>query len=253
MNGSTVLGGLRFNNTDAKIEVFLGNFATLIGTANLIILSQTWYVFELHVKIDDSAGIVEFRIDGVQYVTYNGDTKPDANTVITKLQFGQIYSSYSYYDDIIVNDISGSVNNSWPNGAKIVKLKPNADGSTKQWTPSAGSDHYALVDEAVPSGTDFLQSTTAGEVEELALENLPAEALSIAALKADFWGLKGSTTAPTQVKLGVRKNGSNYMSSAKELPLAQGQVTHIIDSDPEDSSVLTPSEVDALQLVLESV
>jgi hypothetical protein len=249
--GTTVLGGLKFNYNSGKLELYTGNYATKVGTGNTVINASRWYVVELYIKIGDS-GALELRVDGITEATFSGDTKPGSDTYVDNIVWGNV-SVNSLIDDIIVNDTTGTLNNSWPNGAKIVLLKPNGDGGTKQWTPSAGSDHYALVDEVPASATDYLQSASAGQVEELDVENLPAEALTIGAVKVDMWGLKGSISTPNQVKLGVKSGGANYMSSAKDLGLAQGKVSHLLDADPADGNAFTPSEVNALQAVLESV
>lgn len=250
--GSTGIVSLKFDGS-GRLQVCSGWGGTAYFTGAQALSSGTWYYVELYFKMADSGGAIELRVDGVSQGTYSGDTKPGSDATIDKLRFYGPSGANSYIDDIMINTISPDLAGSWPNGAKIVLLKPNGDGSTKQWTPSAGSDHYAVVDEVPPSGTDYLQSATPGQVDELDIENLPAEALSIAAIQVDMWGLKGSTSPPTQVKLGVRIGGTNYMSSAKDLGLSQGLVSHILNVDPSDSNPFTPSDVNSLQMVLESV
>ncbi|KKK97410.1 hypothetical protein LCGC14_2653040, partial [marine sediment metagenome] len=73
----------------------------------------------------------------------------------------------------------------------IVRLVPNADGSTSSfgnsWTPSTGTDHYALVDEiyTAPDVSDYVQRTTSSGFlyETFQFENLPAEAKTINSVK----------------------------------------------------------------------
>lgn len=250
-SGSTVLGGVKLNHVTMRLELYTGDFATLVGTGVTTILIDRWYVIELHIQIGDS-GNLELRLDGCTQVSFSGDTKPGSDTSVDNITIATT-TWYNFIDDIIVNDTSGAVNNSWSNGAKIVLLKPNADGATKQWAPSAGSDHYSLVDESPPAAADYLQSTSPGQVEELDIENLPADAMAVGAVKVDMWGLKGSTSIPNQVKLGVKSGGANYMSSAKDLLLSQCLVSHLLDADPADGNAFTPSKVNSLQLVLESV
>jgi hypothetical protein len=162
-------------------------------------------------------------------------------------------SSYNDFniDDIVVFDTSGEVNNSWPNGLKVVLLKPNADGGVNQWAPTPAGDHYACVAEVPPAETDYLRAESAELLEVLGLEDLPAEALSIKAVRLDFWGLKGSAQDPDRLQLGVRSDETDYLSGDKDLPLAQALIIHHLDQNPAGGN-WSVSAVNGMQLVAKS-
>ena len=249
--GSTGIVSLKFDGS-RRLQVCTGWGGTVYFTGKKALDLYTWYYIELYFKMADSGGAIELRIDGVSQGTYSGDTKPGTDTTVDRFRFCGPGSTPHYIDDIMINTISPDLAGSWPNGARIVLLKPNGDGSTTQWTPTPSGTHYTTVDEVPPSGVDYLRSTTAGQIEELDVENLPSEAFSIAAVQFDMWGLKGSTSSPTQVKLGARIGNTNYMSSAKDLGLAQGLVSHILNTNPATDTPFTPTDVNSLQIVLES-
>jgi hypothetical protein len=46
--------------------------------------------------------------------------------------------------------------------------RPSSD-ITKQWTPSSGSDHFAMIDEVTASDSDYISATAAGQTTEVKL------------------------------------------------------------------------------------
>ncbi|MFN8760227.1 MAG: hypothetical protein ACK5XA_15635 [Tagaea sp.] len=45
--------------------------------------------------------------------------------------------------------------------------RPNADGSTKQWTASSGTDYFPLLDETSPGASDYIYATASGQIGEI--------------------------------------------------------------------------------------
>jgi hypothetical protein len=51
--------------------------------------------------------------------------------------------------------------------------RPTSDVTT-QWTPSAGTDHYALIDETTANDADYIYATAAGQTDEVRLASMTA-------------------------------------------------------------------------------
>jgi hypothetical protein len=51
--------------------------------------------------------------------------------------------------------------------------RPSSDITT-QWTPSAGTDHYALIDESTANDSDYIYATAAGQTDEVKLASMSA-------------------------------------------------------------------------------
>jgi hypothetical protein len=216
-----------------------------------VLQPNRWYVVEVRVKIDDNFGVLTLRIDMNEEAAFVGDTKPGTETTVDNLIHGDLYNGNSYYDDLIVHDPTGTVNNSWPNGAKVALLRPNADGSMLEWTPTPSGTHYTAVDDDVPSGTDYLQATAEDKVDELGLEDLPAEAMSVKGVILNAWALKGSTISPTRLAMGLNLGGANYYSSDKDLGTSQGYIRHVWNQHPGGGN-FTVSEINSAKLLLRS-
>jgi hypothetical protein len=74
-------------------------------------------------------------------------------------------------------------------------LAPNGEGYSLQWTPSAGTTHYTLVDEAVCNGTtDYVRTTTLGQRD--------AYAVSLSSIP------DGSTITAVDIKPCASRNNS---------------------------------------------
>jgi len=246
--GAVTLGRLHLKGATRLFELYIGNPGTLVGTGALIPINNTWYVLEVHVLIADSGGIVEVRADGNPLISFVGDTKPGADTAIDRIGTycgpGSVYA----YDDFIVNDPSGSVNNSWPGGLKIALRKPIAEGSPQQWTPTPGPTHYTVLDELPPSGADYVKTDVADNVEKVQLSALPAEAQSVRAVQLDYWALKLSTVAPIRLAPMVELDGVDYVQADKDLPLAQGQVKELLNTNPATGGNWSVAAANALIL-----
>lgn len=239
-------------NTYERLEVCQGWGGTVYCTGVTSLQVNTWYVVELHFKLDDANGLIELRVDGNPEASFAGDTKPGTEADFDKVRWRSPTSGNDFdVDDIVVFDATGTVNNSWPNGLKVVLLKPNADGSVTDWTPTPVGDHYACVDETPPSGSDYLKAPSADLLEVLGLEDLPAEAQAVKGVRVDFWGLKGSTEDPDRLQLGVRIDSTDYLSGDTDLPLSQGLISNQMEQNPAGGN-WSVSVVNAMQLAVKS-
>ena len=253
-NGSTVLGGIKLT-TDGKIDFYTGDFATLVASGSKTLTVGTWYLIEVHVKIADSGGVLETRVDLVSDAVYSGDTKPGTAAVVDNLVWGSTAQNTGncYLDDIVVNDTAGEVNNSWPDNSKVVLLKPTADGSLLEWTPTPSGSHYSTVDEVPPSGTDYLSTQAVDKVDEFVLEDLPAEAKSIVGVIPEVWAYKGSSNPPTKLALGFDLWGTDYLGSDLNLGTAQqlAKVIYNVNEKPGGGS-FTVADVNNAKLLIKS-
>ena len=105
-----------------------------------------------------------------------------------------IFDQYSWdgfrvsFDDIGVNDISGSVNNSWLGDGTIVALHPSGAGDATQWVDKSGNQtsNYASVDDIAPDGdTTYVSAATPDLIDWYHLQDISlAEGSAIKAVVA---------------------------------------------------------------------
>ncbi len=234
-------------NSANKLEARAsGRSGTLYGTsADPLTLSSFVYV-EIKIYHHASAGTVEVRVDGVAVITATG---LNTGAAVSSVELGcNDYSApYIHICDYYVCNDAGSVNNDFLGDCRVDTLFPTSDGAYGEFTPSAGADHYALVDEATPSLSDFVYSSTVGhrdtygfgDLTGLASPEVKGVQVVGDVLKSDA----GSLSVATMVRSGTTDEvGATYAPSTTELFLPQ-----IFETDPNTASAWTESAVNALE------
>lgn len=248
-NSATILGFLRYNTTSKCLDVYTGT-GTLVVSGTKVIAVSTWYVLELRVKIDDSTGVIEHKIDGSSQTAFNGDTKPGTDTTVTNLVLASTSNNF-YMDDLGFNDTAGSVDNSWLGDAHIYGLTPNADGDSSQFVGSDGNstNNYLLVDE-IPSNadTDYVESATLTNKDLYNFANLPTlPAGSVVKRVIVETRARELTADGDTFYLGVKSGSTEGWSSALTLGTSFAPQTAVFTTNPATSAAWTETEVNAMQ------
>jgi hypothetical protein len=182
-----------YRNPLAVLEVAGGDVAVKIdGSTNLLsiwrggsmlaeesvqsVLMAQWFLLELHFKAHATAGRVELRVDGNTVLEFDGNTGTAAPT---GLKFGQILDNavralgLVWFDDVALNDSSGSVSNSWVGDGHTVCLRPTGNGAHSELTGSDGNqaDNWALVDENPASTADYVEGLLSGLRDSYSLQS----------------------------------------------------------------------------------
>jgi endo-1,4-beta-D-glucanase Y len=137
-------------NTDRTLEMWADAFSTQLGSDSAALATNTWYRIELMATINGASQMtnMEARINGTAFATATG-----AYSASDSIRIGNLTSTTCdiYFDDIAINDSTGSFENSWPGEGHVVHLKPNGAGTSAQWRIGAGAGaNYENVDETTP-------------------------------------------------------------------------------------------------------
>lgn len=175
-----------------------------IGTSAAL-STGTWYRLELMIDLTGAGAtdIVTFRIDGVTSVTSSTRT---ISVNMGQWFFGNTTGAASgilcYYDDMAINDNTGSVQNSWPGEGKIIHLRPNAAGDNNTWpksTLSAGdANNYQDMDEVTPddASTRLRRTTTTVKVDDYNVDD-PSSLNSYDNITLVHVGIRGGSLSGT--------------------------------------------------------
>ena len=247
-----VLGGLELDYLTSQFRLYTGNFVSLVASSTTVISPSTWNVIELHIKIDETNGVIALRVNTNDDVSYAGNTKPEVDSAVKFLDFGNMYGVFTYFDDIIINDTNGTINNSWPNGAKVYYLLPSGDGGINQWavTP-AGLTHYTAIDETTPEASDYIRAGTTDLIDIFSMSDLPADAGSIKAVIPEVFAFKSAGESPSMLGIGIDIGEGVEYSSDKLLTMSQSVINNIWEQKPGGGN-FTSVDVNALQLYLKS-
>lgn len=151
-----------------QLSIAPGSGSTVVAqTADNLWAVGDWVYCEFRFLLDDIAGVGEIRINGVVEATFTGDTNGGTgqSIAVEQIMFSPNTSALQFDDFYwLVKDSSGY--NDYLGDVFVETVRPTVDGNSSDWTPSIGSDHYAMVDEdGMDSDTTYLSTATLEDTE----------------------------------------------------------------------------------------
>jgi len=244
--------------TDESIDFYRGDpdvGGVLLGSTSIdtLRIDGVFAYYEFRVKIDGSAGVVKMRKDGFEVFSFTGNTKPGAETTIDNIRTyntppGMIYS------DFIINDTLGSYNNSWPGGAHVEFIKPDAAGAVTEWLPSSGSN-YQCVDEFLPSASDYVTTDIPNVVDVYNLASIDGSAIVVSAIIPMYHIHYDGDPQTKYYQRVLRAGTTNYTSASRLAPASTMTLDswEVLETNPATGAPFTVSEINNLQLGLKAV
>lgn len=241
---------------------------TAIGSASAVLALNTWYQVELKMDATGAGAtdILEARLDGTIFATSSVQTLTNAFafSVGGNLDLEAQTTGDWFFDDIAVNDNTGSFQTAYPGSGKIIQLRPNATGDVNAWLNTAGgagdANNYTLVDEVTPdNATTRVQS---GLLNSEDLYNCDAsgigasDTVNVVAIGGRFRNDVADTL--TAFKFEVEKtSGGTKTQSAAIIPntiswntnaTAEPRNFPIVTYQDPDSASWTQSTLDTMQI-----
>lgn len=192
--GSVLIGFIRAVNQGGNVvrfSFFRGD-GTQIGSQtpdsfNTVALFNT--LIEWHIKPAASGGVFELWVNGVLEIqVLNGNiTGPGGEVTFDNVRFGTSNGTNCLFDDIMVNDLTGTINNARTNGVYVVPIFGILPGTFSQLLNSFGNslNNYAFVNNlpANRSNIGYLGTNTPGQKDTHRMAPPPLEFTGFAALK----------------------------------------------------------------------
>lgn len=226
-------------NSQGEIDLLMteGSFTATIAngdgaTQDSGVKSHSSGAHTYHVQVhfsntdnDDKAATV--KLDNIELVTASWtNSSPDATTT-EEVEVEFTTGTSAYVDDVVID------NSEWPGAPYVYVLQPDADGVTNDWSPSTGSDNYAVVDEIPASTTDYVETDTDEDVDLYTFENLPdSDDWTPLSVQVSAYAMTPGPPANEYLKLAVRVSGTNYYSDSHQLSTGYGHVSNIWDTNP---------------------
>lgn len=214
-----------------------GENGTLIAQTDAgLVTASAWNHIEVQIYIHDTAGWIRVAINGVhRYQAENLDTKYNSDNIVSVGQSagisGGLGSKRFYMDDYRLYDFVGNsaVDTDWcctVDGSGIATnyigelqgMLQLADGDTAEadFSLSTGVSGYPLIGKATPDDSTYIYSTTAGDLSEFTLTDLPAEITYIRGL--DFHSrVSKSDAGAAMYKVGMKSVAA--ITDAAEIPM----------------------------------
>lgn len=234
-----------YMTADGSLRLFRGSGTTLLGTTPINLLTpSTWIYIEIFGTLHQTTGTVEVWINGVQRITFTGDTAATATVTWNGIQIAApdgTGATNSDFDDMYFADTATRIGE-----RRIETLRPSADTAQKQFTASTGTDNYAMVDETTVNTADYVYSSTVGHVDHYEFTDLSSNAATIDVAQITSFISKddaGARTASMQVKSGstVSDGTPTTMSSTAS------KHERILPTDPNTTAAWTYNAINALR------
>lgn len=247
LDGATVHTGLYLTANNA-IAAFRGTNATVLGTsANNVVPASGFCYIEVKTKIDDSTGTVEVKVNGASVLSLTGqDTRNGGNASATGISFRGIVNT-SKIDDLYICDTSGSTNNDFLGDVRIDCLFPDGDGNYSQFTPSTGTSHYQLVDEATPNTTDYNDGATVGDRDSYTFANLSSLASQTVYAVQVCMAINKDDAGSKSAASFVRASSTNGDGASISLGTSQVITTQVFEQNPSGPAAWTESTVNGME------
>lgn len=237
-------------NTSRKLEV-TNTAGTIVGTSTLALGVGTWYYIEIKATISNT-GSVEVKIDSATEINATSiDIMNSANTYIDNIRL-RGNSADIAIDDFYLLDTTGTINNNFLGDSRIDPFFPTAD-NTVQWTPSTGTDNFAMVDDAIPDGdSTYVYSSTPGDIDLYDFTDMPVGTGDVFGVQVVANARKmdaGSRSLKLKIKSGVTTQTS------ATIPLSTTYANKIAIFEDSDGAATpwTKILVDAAQIGIEVV
>ena len=179
---------------------------SLVATAasSQWLASDIWRYVEL--KLDIATGECQVRCDGVPVVSGSVAAATSVGSITIPSNTGIAL------DDLYIADTTGSRNNDFLGDVRVNLLVPEADGTHQDMTPSSGSEHFSLVNEASPDTTSYVSTSASGAKETYSFQNLSANTGGVFGLQLTSYANKDAT-GTVGLRNIARVNGVDYQGT----------------------------------------
>lgn len=237
---------LQYNSVTGVMSVYEGPYGSLLCYFGINLTIGTYHWVELHVRAGAS-GYIELWVDDIQRCTYTGTLPTEIVSVSMLGDTANNACTGMLIDDFYILNTSGTENNIRLGDGRMTTLLPRGDVGPNQGTPSSGSSHFAMVDEATSdyNTTTLTLTNTAGQEELFDFTPLTTTPEAIFSVRV-FNTLQKSDGAPCTGS-AVIKSGGSVANGANNAVLTSYSTTEgIFENDPATGVPWLYSSVNAI-------
>lgn len=159
--------------SSGTLQLFDAGAGAQRGSDSAALNTGQWYRIEIASKESDNT--ITARLDGTQFAT--GASNSTIQNAAVRVGMVDTGTADLYFDDVAVNDDTGSFQNSYPGEGEIIHLMPNAAGDNVGWT-RAGTDtgaNWSQMNELPPDDvTTVVKKETLDTIDDYNIDATPA-------------------------------------------------------------------------------
>lgn len=239
-----------------------------LGSVSSALKTKSWYMIEVRCDETGSNAILDFKLNGTRF----------ANGTVTLYAFvgnqgrvsfridagvwGNTATADLYFDDIAINQNTGSYQTGFPGEGRIVHMQPNAAGDTDN--TSSSPNGWQNVDEVTPDDATTVATFDAAN-DVLAVNTESAASAGInsydsvtlvqigireraASAASENWQLGVKSQSSGTIKSGTRTthDDSTFKTNGDVAPTNYTMSSYV---DPQAGGIWTPTLLDSMQIV----
>lgn len=194
----------------------------ITGTSTL--QTGTWYCIEVHYSNTGGAGacVVEARVNYAAAFASSTTRSIASNNSPYHFFLGGNLGGESnttgdwYFDDVAINDTSGSFQTSWPGEGEVIHLRPSSAGDNSDWSGS-----YVDVSEVTPDdATTMCTSNTLNQTDDHNIDNTPSSLESSDIINCVHVGFRydgASSSANAGLVIRIKSEASGTVQESTEV------------------------------------
>lgn len=256
-DGSTIQASLMVNLSGQLLAVRggLSPGNTLATSVNTLARDTNYYI-EVKVKIANSGGTFEVKVNGISdgWINVSGaDTCPNSNEYANTIKIDNISASWdTYYSDLYVCDGAGSSDNDFLGDCRVDTYLPDNNGTYSQFTgsDSDSTDNYLLVDDTTPDGdTTYVQSSTVGQKDTYSFADMshtPATIFGVQAVAC----VKKDDAGARAVALLAKSGATEDTGASQNLSTSYAAYVKLWATDPNTGMRWTKTNFNAAEFGL---
>jgi len=205
--------------------------------------------WDLHIVMDNSAGVVEFFEGGVSQGRFDGDTILRSATQIAKAGWAGSGQASGFYD--VHTTVSAVfVADADTRSTYYVQTKPSSVGSYSSWS----GDHTA-IDETGFGDLDSIRTPGPDQISTFGQGSITSDFDSgyyVSAVGVSGRANKGTPSSP-DIQFAVHSSGTDEFSSTKNLDIGKQTYNAIFDTDPNTGATWTVTNAKNAEIGVKSV
>jgi len=227
---------------EGKLRLY-GNNTLLAESPPVTYPLKQWCYMEIKIAFGNP-GSYQIRVNARTVMSGSGRTTSTANNYANWV--GWHGPNADWIDDLYICDATGSINNDFLGDVKVVTVYPNADGTNTAWTPSSGTTHYVLVNEAPANDdTNYLYTSAVGATETLNVTDISLAGVILGV--AQFACVRKDDAGTRQASLICRSGGTDYQGAQVSISDSYTYLKGIWETDPATGNLWTVNGFNAAE------
>lgn len=229
--------------TDGRVSI-TNSQNVEVATSTLALVTGPFYYIEANIVVDSIFGFCEVRVNEVVACSFTGNFQGVAGEAFaTNIGVGQGSAIQPLYiTDFYVHTTR------YLGDIKVRFIKPNGNGTNRDFSRSTGADDYVLVDEVPPNGdtdylfTDVLNEKVSCEMEDVDLEGGTCEGIQVlACVRKDEANVR-------KIKTLILEGGTETLGDDEEsIPVGYYYATQCYDENPRTSAKWLEAELNDIE------